>query len=161
MGYPIVDLGTRPDVLGHLRRIEEVIIRAAADIGVTLGRDDEATGVWSGAGKVCAIGVKLIRARVTLHGFALNCATDLSWFDAIVPCGLAGRGVASLSQLASRSVTVEEMTPVVTARFEEVFAVRFDAVSRSLPIPVGSPGSTMPDLASTAPSGARTATPVP
>jgi lipoyl(octanoyl) transferase len=64
-----------------------------------------------------------MRMRVSLHGFALNCTTDLSWYDAIVPCGLAGEGVASLSQLAGRAISVEEMAPIVTRRFEEVFGL--------------------------------------
>jgi lipoyl(octanoyl) transferase len=137
VGYPILDLGTRPDVIAHLRRIEEAVILACRDVGVSLGRDPEATGVWAGPRKVCAIGVKLTRARVTLHGFALNCATDLSWFDAIVPCGLADRGVVSLSELAGRPVTTAEMAPLVAARFEEVFGRRLvpappDVVARVL-----------------------------
>jgi lipoyl(octanoyl) transferase len=129
VGYPILDLGGRPDVIAHLRRIEETVIRAGADIGVPLGRDAEQTGVWAGGRKVCAIGVKLTRARVTLHGFALNCTTDLSWFDAIVPCGLADRSVTSLSELAGREVTVDEMVPLVAARFEEVFGLRLERAS--------------------------------
>jgi lipoyl(octanoyl) transferase len=124
VGYPILDLGPRPDVIAHLRRIEEAVILAAADVGLTLGRDPEATGVWAGDRKVCAIGVKLTHARVTLHGFALNCTTDLSWFNAIVPCGLEDRGVTTLSELAGRDVTVEEMAPLVAARFESVFGLR-------------------------------------
>jgi lipoate-protein ligase B len=75
---------------------------------------------------VCAIGVRLMRMRVSLHGFALNCTTDLSWYDAIVPCGLAGEGVASLSQLAGRAITVEEMAPIVIRRFEEVFGLSLE-----------------------------------
>jgi lipoyl(octanoyl) transferase len=124
VGYPILDLGTRPDVIEHLRRIEEAVILACRDVGVEVGRDPQATGVWSGRRKACAIGVKLTRARITLHGFALNCTTDLSWFDAIVPCGLADRGVVSLSELAGRPVTVAEMAPLVSARFEQVFRRR-------------------------------------
>jgi lipoate-protein ligase B len=126
VGYPVVDLGVRPDVIAHLRRIEEAVIRAAGDVGVELHRDPEATGVWIGERKVCAIGVKLTHARVTLHGFALNCTTDLAWFDAIVPCGLADRGVATLSELAGREVTVGEMAPIVARRFAEVFGLRLD-----------------------------------
>jgi lipoyl(octanoyl) transferase len=121
VGYPILDLGRRPDVIAYLRRLEEVVIRACGEAGVEVGRDPAQTGVWAGDRKVCAIGVKLARARVTLHGFALNCETDLSWFGAIVPCGLPDRGVASLSQLAGRAVTVEEMAPVVARHFEDVF----------------------------------------
>jgi lipoyl(octanoyl) transferase len=133
VGYPIVDLGARPDVIGYLRRVEEVVIRASREIGVELGRDPSATGVWAGDRKVCAIGVRVSRARVTLHGFALNCTTDLSWFDAIVPCGLTDRSVTSLSELAGREVTVDEMAPLVSRHFEGVFGIRL----RAAPIEVG------------------------
>lgn len=133
VGYPIVDLGTRPEALGYVRRLEEVVIRAAADVGVTVQRSDVQTGVWSGDRKVCAIGVRLMRMRVSLHGFALNCTTDLSWFDAIVPCGLGHTGVTSMSELAGREVSVEEMAPLVTQRFAEVFDIRFDHEERSWP----------------------------
>jgi lipoyl(octanoyl) transferase len=123
VGYPIVDLGHRPDVIGHLRNIEEVIIRACREVGVELDRDASATGVWAGDRKVCAIGVRVTRARVTLHGFALNCTTDLSWFDAIVPCGLADRSVTSLTRLTGREVTVREMAPLVARHFADVFGL--------------------------------------
>ena len=124
VGYPIVDLGPGGDVVGYVRRLEEVIIRAGADAGVPgLDRNPVNSGVWAGDGKVCAIGVRVSRARVTLHGFALNCTTDLSWYEAIVPCGLADHGVTSLSDLAGRKVTVEEMAPLVVAAFEDGFGV--------------------------------------
>jgi lipoate-protein ligase B len=126
VGYPIVHLGTRPDVIRYLRNLEEVIIRACADLGVEVGRSDEHTGVWAGDRKVCAIGVKTTRGA-TLHGFALNCTTDLAWFDAIVPCGLSDRGVVSLSELAGREVTVSDALPLVAARFEQVFDRRLSA----------------------------------
>ena len=121
VGYPIVDLGVKPDVIRHLRMLEEVVIRAGRDIGVELHRDPERTGVWAGDAKVCAIGVRLTHARVTLHGFALNCDVDLQWFDAIVPCGLTDRRVTSLTKLAGRPVPVEEMTPLIVRHFEDVF----------------------------------------
>jgi lipoyl(octanoyl) transferase len=120
VGYPIVHLGPAPDVIRYLRDLEEVIIQTCADLGVVVGRSERFTGVWAGDRKVCAIGVKTTRG-VTLHGFALNCTTDLSWFDAIVPCGLIDRGVTSLSDLAGRRVTVEEALPLVAERFEAVF----------------------------------------
>ena len=110
-------------MIAHLRKIEEVIIRAAADVGVELHRDPDATGVWSGDRKVCAIGVKLTHARVTLHGFALNCTTDMSWFHAIVPCGLHDRTVTTMTALAGREVTVVEMSPLVTKHFEDVYGL--------------------------------------
>jgi lipoate-protein ligase B len=126
VGYPIIDLGSKPDVIAYLRKLEEVVIRACRELGVELHRDPEATGVWSGGQKVCAIGVKLLQARVTLHGFALNCTTDLFWFDAIVPCGLADRSVTTLTQLAGRTITVEEVQPLVIRHFEEVFGTAFE-----------------------------------
>ncbi len=139
VGYPVLDLGVKPDVIAHLRRIEEAVILAASDIGVDLHREPEATGVWSGDRKVCAIGVKLTHTRVTLHGFALNCTTDLAWFDAIVPCGLADRGVATLSELAGREVTVAEMTPIVERRFADVFGLRFQPAPADVAMPAEVP----------------------
>jgi lipoyl(octanoyl) transferase len=128
VAYPILDLGTSPDAERYLRQLERVVIDAAGDIGVELDRrDDVQTGVWHGDDKVCAIGVRLLRARVTLHGFALNCDTDLSWFGGIVACGLRGHGATSLSELAGRRVTVEEMRPLVERRLAEVFGLRFGA----------------------------------
>ncbi len=121
VGYPIIDLGTKPDALGYVRRLEEIVIRAAADVGVALHRSDVQTGVWSDERKVCAIGVRLMRARVTLHGFAVNCTTDLSWYDAIVPCGLANEGVASISGLAGRRITVADLTLPILRHFERIF----------------------------------------
>ena len=133
VGYPIVDVGPRPDALRFVRRLEEVLILAASEVAVELHRSDVQTGVWSGERKVAAIGVRLMRMRVSLHGFALNCTTDLSWYDAIVPCGLADEGVTSLSELAGRAVTVEEMAPIVARRFEEVFDLRFRTQEREWP----------------------------
>lgn len=134
VGYPIIDLGSRPEALGYVRKLEEVVIRSAADAGVPLHRSEVQTGVWSGERKVCAIGVRLMRMRVSLHGFALNCNDDLSWFDAIVPCGLGHTGVTSLSELAGREVTVQEMAPLVTRRFEEVFDVRLPPADHDWPV---------------------------
>jgi lipoyl(octanoyl) transferase len=135
VGYPVFDLGARPDAMRYVRDLEEVVISAAADVGVALHRSDVQTGVWSGSRKVCAIGVRLMRMRVSLHGFALNCTTDLSWYDAIVPCGLADEGVDTLSHLAGREVTVEAMAPIVARRFEDVFGVAFGPGGEAWPSP--------------------------
>jgi lipoyl(octanoyl) transferase len=121
VGYPIVSLGQEPDVIRYLRMVEEAVIRACSDLGVTAERSARGdTGVWVGDRKLCAIGVRVSRS-VTLHGFALNCSTDLSWFRAILPCGLPDRGVTSLTELAGRPVSIEEARPVVARRFAEVF----------------------------------------
>jgi len=122
VGYPILHLGSRPDVIRYLRRLEEVIIRSAGSFGVGCGRNEVNTGVWTGRSKVCAIGVRTSRS-VTLHGFALNCETDLSWYEAIVPCGLQGYGVTSLSEQSDVRITVEDALPVVRDAFATVFEV--------------------------------------
>jgi lipoyl(octanoyl) transferase len=124
VGYPILDLGERPDVMAYVHGLEEVVIGACADAGVpALGRNPVNSGVWAGDRKVCAIGVRVQRMRWTLHGFALNCTTDLSWYDAIVPCGLSDEGVTTLSRLAGREITVEEIKPLVSSRFADVFGL--------------------------------------
>jgi lipoyl(octanoyl) transferase len=124
VGYPILDLGPTPDAAAHLRRMEEVVIRSAADVGIELHRrPDVQTGVWAGDLKACAIGVRLMRARVTLHGFAVNCNNDLSWFDGIVACGLPDHGVTSLSELAGRPITVGDIEPVVERHIAEIFGL--------------------------------------
>jgi lipoyl(octanoyl) transferase len=135
VGYPIVDLGSRPDVVGYVRQLEDILIRAAGAAGISgLGRNPANAGVWAGDRKVCAIGVRVTRARVTLHGFAMNCTTDLRWFDAIVPCGLTDTGVATLSGVAGRTVTVEEMIPLVAREFEAVFGLQLDPAEGALPV---------------------------
>jgi len=139
VGYPIIDLGPKPDATGYLRRIEEVVIRVAADLGVALRRrPDVQTGVWAGDRKVCAIGVRLMRARVTLHGFAINCDTDLSWFGGIVACGLRDHGVTSLSELAEREVTVREVRPLVVDHLDEVFGLTLGAAPTPEALGLGS-----------------------
>jgi len=126
VGYPIVDLGRRPDLAGFLSRMEEMIIAVGADLGLDLSHDPLQAGVWSGSSKVCAMGVRLTRWRVTSHGFGLNCDTDLTWFDAIVPCGLADRSVTSLSEVAGRTVTVADVRPLVHRSYEEAFATTLE-----------------------------------
>jgi len=71
--------------------------------------------------------VRLMRTRVTLHGFAINCDTDLSWFGGIVACGLPDNGVTSLSALTGREVTVGEVRPIVRRALAEVFDLAYDA----------------------------------
>lgn len=132
VGYPIVHLGPEPDVIRYLRMVEEAVIRACADLGVLAERSPRGdTGVWVDDRKVCAIGVRVGRS-VTLHGFALNCSTDLSWFGAILPCGLEDRGVTSLTELAGRPVSVDEARPAVARRFAEVFGRRLEPFTGDL-----------------------------
>ncbi|MFZ4515791.1 MAG: lipoyl synthase [Acidimicrobiia bacterium] len=138
VGYPIVTLpegrdGMR-DVVAYLRRVEDALIAALADLGVAAGRNDGYTGVWVGDEKIAAIGVKVARGR-TRHGFALNVAPDLAMFGHIVPCGIADKGVTSLQQLLGADTpSMQTVVEVVTARFAEHFGydevVRADVVWR-------------------------------
>jgi lipoyl(octanoyl) transferase len=126
VGYPILHLGARPDAVAYLRGLEDAVIRTGAALGVELHRrDDVQTGVFAGDDKVCAIGVRLMRTRVTLHGFALNCDTELSWFDGIVACGLPDNGVTSLSALLDRDVTVDEVRPIARRALADVFGLDY------------------------------------
>src|SRR5579871_6894533 len=113
VGYPIVALDQPIDVVGYVRLIEEALIRTSAEAGLSTGRVPGRSGVWvPGNGqpdrKVAAIGIRVARG-VTMHGFALNCDNDLSWFGRIVPCGIADASVTSLSAELGRPVTVTDM----------------------------------------------------
>jgi lipoyl(octanoyl) transferase len=127
VGYPILGLGSRPDAVDYLRRLEDAVIGICADVGVASERRaDVQTGVWVGDDKICAIGVRLMRARVTLHGFALNCETDLSWFRGIVACGLPEHGQTSLSDQLGRRVGVADVLPLAERHLAEVFDLSFE-----------------------------------
>jgi len=124
VGYPIVDLKPdRCDVHRYVRDLEDVLIRTASDYGITAGRIDGLTGVWVGDEKLAAIGVRIAR-WITSHGFALNVSTDLDYFKLIVPCGIAERGVTSLSRLLGRQVAVDEVAARVAGNFAKVFGLK-------------------------------------
>ena len=111
VGYPIIRLGEPVDVVAYVRAVEEALIRACADFGVTAGRVEGRSGAWVTGGpgpdrKIGAIGIRVARG-VTMHGFALNCDCDLSWFGRFVPCGITDAGVTSLSAETGRVVTVQ------------------------------------------------------
>ena len=121
VGYPILEIPTeRRDVHRYVRDLEEVMIRACADYGISAGRIKGMTGTWVGTEKVGAIGVRIAR-WVTSHGFALNVANDLSPFSLIVPCGIVGHGVTSLSRLLGREVPVQEAAVRLAAHVAAVF----------------------------------------
>ena len=122
VGYPIIDLKPdRCDVHRYVRDLEEVLIRVAADYGIAAERMRGLTGVWVSGEKVAAIGVRIAR-WITSHGFALNVTTDLDYFNLIVPCGIADRGVTSLSRLLRRPVDRAEVEDRVIQRFTDVFS---------------------------------------
>jgi len=164
VGYPILKLPRPVDVIEHVRRLEDAMIRACADFGLESTRIEGRSGAWvlgdpveqrtglgglsldfdprledeefdarlngpeyapSNAGqrgedrKLGAIGVRVAKG-VTMHGFALNCDPDNTWFDRIVPCGIRDAGVTSLSNELGRTVTVAEVLPVVEKHLREV-----------------------------------------
>jgi lipoyl(octanoyl) transferase len=117
VGYPIVRLAEPLDVVGYVRRLEEMLIITCADFGVTGERVAGRSGVWvtdPPARKIAAIGVRVARA-VTMHGFALNVDCDLTAYDRIVPCGIADAGVTSLRKETGKPVTVTEVAGRISA----------------------------------------------
>ena len=121
VGYPILELPTdRRDVHRYVRDLEEVMIRACAEYGITAGRIAGKTGTWVGTEKVGAIGVRIAR-WVTSHGFALNVSNDLAPFALIVPCGITGLGVTSLSRVLGREVAVGDAAGRLATHVAAVF----------------------------------------
>lgn len=120
--YPIFNLARHgKDLHRWLRNLEETMIETCASYGLESRRFPPHTGVWIEDRKVAAIGIK-VKRWVSIHGIALNCSNDLGVFDLIVPCGIQGYGVTSLSEASGRRITVEDVKPVVRASFEHVFA---------------------------------------
>ena len=120
VGYPIMALGDRYDVIRYLRNLEEVLIRTARDLGIDARRDPDHTGVWVGDNKIGAIGVKITRG-ITMHGFAFNVTTDLSMFQGIVPCGIEGRWVTSVEAETGTKHPVREVGTIAVSHLSEIF----------------------------------------
>jgi lipoyl(octanoyl) transferase len=134
VGYPIIDLGAiRRDVHWYVRMLEEVMIRASAEFGISAFRTAGKTGIWVESGateeKLAAIGVHLSR-WVTSHGFAYNVATDLRNFELIVPCGIANRKATSLEKLLERRVERDEVAPKLAQNFAAVFGFKQEDLAR-------------------------------
>ena len=141
VGYPILNLAAiRRDVGWYMRQLEEVLICATADLGLTAGRRAGMTGVWventasreaDRLEKLAAIGVHLSR-WVTSHGFAYNVSTDLRYFDLIVPCGLHGKRATSLERLLGRTVPSKEVANGIVKHFGELFAREIKNIPRTV-----------------------------
>jgi lipoyl(octanoyl) transferase len=137
VGYPIIDLRPdRCDVHRYVRDLEQVMIATAAAFGVDATRVAGVTGAWVGSNKLAAIGVRISR-WITSHGFAFNVATDLAHFGLIVPCGIADRGVTSLSNLLGRAVGQDEVEGAVIRSFADVFDRHVAELPASVDIPSG------------------------
>ncbi|TMI61836.1 MAG: lipoyl(octanoyl) transferase LipB [Bacteroidetes bacterium] len=129
VGYPILDLEKfYTDIGKYLRNIEETIILTLADYEIEAGRSPGETGVWIDADikgkerKICAIGVRTSR-WITMHGFALNVNTDLSFFGNIIPCGIQDKQVTSIEKELGRKIDYEEAKEKVKKNFAKVFDV--------------------------------------
>jgi len=127
VGYPILDLENfYTDIGKYLRNLEEVIILTIAEYGVKGERSSGETGVWITPGiagkerKICAIGVRCSR-WITMHGFALNVNTDLSYFNNIIPCGIQNKQVTSIEKELGHKVDYEEVKQKIKLNFEKVF----------------------------------------
>ena len=124
VGYPIFDLQQhRQDLHWYLRQIEQVLIDALGEMGIDAGRNPPHTGVWVGSRKVASIGVHA-RQWVTWHGFALNVSTDLSYFDVMVPCGIAGVEMTSVSRELGRLIDLSTVSGHVIDAFAAGFGFR-------------------------------------
>ena len=131
VGYPILDLDNFfTDIHRYLRTLEEVIILTLKDYGLKGDRYPGFTGVWLDpedpfrARKICAMGVRASR-WVTMHGFALNVNTDLSYFGNIVPCGIDDKGVTSLEKELGRPLDIDEVKEKIITHMAEQFGMEF------------------------------------
>jgi lipoic acid synthetase len=123
VGYPIFGVPALTggfDAVGHVRRLEDMLIATLADLGVHAWAEPGYTGVWTSQGKIGAIGVR-VRQGVSSHGFALNVDPDLAYFSNIVPCGIADRPVTSLRGLLSDPPTMEDVVTALITHAERVF----------------------------------------
>ena len=130
--YPIIRLREPVDVVAYVRALEEAMIRTCAEFGVTAVRVAGRSGAWIPGDpgrpghpdrKVGAIGARVARG-VTMHGLALNCDCDLSWYDRIVACGIRDAGTTTLSAETGRRITVAEVTPVLERHLAEALGYR-------------------------------------
>jgi len=121
VGYPIIKLSDwKEDTHEYLRALEEVLILTCSEYGLNAERNSKYTGVWIGNRKITAIGVKISR-WVTMHGFAFNVNTDLSYFGGIIPCGIRDKDVTSLKRELGKEVDLTEVKKSIVSNFEKVF----------------------------------------
>jgi lipoyl(octanoyl) transferase len=125
VGYPIVRLAKPTELVGFVREIESALIATCLELGLAVTRVEGRSGVWvvdnKGERKIAAIGIRVARG-VTMHGFALNVEPDLSAFEAIIPCGIEDATVTSLTIELGRSISIDEVLPVVEKYMYESLA---------------------------------------
>jgi len=121
VGYPIIDLNEwKKDTHEYLRALEEIIIKTCGHYGLNAGRNPEFTGVWIEDRKIAAIGIK-VRHWITMHGFAFNINTDLTYFTGIIPCGIKDKDVTSLKKEINQRINLEEVQKILLDNFRILF----------------------------------------
>jgi len=121
VGYPIINLSQwNEDTHKYLRGLEEVLIQTCSEYGLKSERNPKFTGVWLKDRKIAAIGIKVSR-WITMHGFAFNVNTNLSYFDGIIPCGIKDKEVTSLSRELGKNIDLNDVKKIITEKFMEVF----------------------------------------
>ncbi len=131
VGYPILALPEPYDVIGYVRRVEQLMLDVCHDLGVDAVRveNDGRSGVWIQPGdgrpdrKIGAVGLRVAKG-VTMHGFSLNCDNDLGWYDRIIACGIRDASATTLSRELGRQVTVAEVLPYVERHLDELLALQ-------------------------------------
>lgn len=121
VAYPIINLRQfKPSIRWYVHTLEQTVIEACRQMSILNATTTKDTGIWVDDKKICAIGVHGSR-YVTTHGIGLNCSTDLKWFEHIVPCGIEGKGVTSLSEQLGRTVSITEATGALLESFSKIF----------------------------------------
>jgi lipoyl(octanoyl) transferase len=137
IGYPILHLPSPMDVVSHVRRLEDVLIGICADFDLETARVKGRSGVWVLDSvedrKIAAIGVRVAQG-VTMHGFALNCDNDLTWFDRIVPCGIRDAGVTTLSNELGIDISVMDVADRAEFHLHRVFGTLAQELSRDMTV---------------------------
>jgi lipoate-protein ligase B len=124
VGYPIIDLHNyKMSISWYMHALEEVIIRSLDKFGISADRKDGLTGVWVEDEKIAALGVRISR-WVTMHGFALNVNTDLTYYDSIIPCGIFDYGITSLEHILGEKQNISKIKSILSAVFLDVFQLK-------------------------------------
>ena len=124
VGYPIMDLHNyKMSISWYMRALEEVIIRSLDKFGISADRKDGLTGVWVEDEKIAALGVRISR-WVTMHGFALNVNTDLTYYDSIIPCGIFDYGITSMEHILGGKQNMSKIKSILSAVFLDVFQLK-------------------------------------
>ena len=154
IAYPVLDLNHyQKDLHKYLRDLEEVLMLTVKQFGITAERKTGLTGIWVKDEKLASIGIRMSK-WITIHGSALNVATDLKLFDNIIPCGIMDKSVTSMSKLLGYTIDIEDVTPVYVNSFADVFGIdrvdkrldKFLKESKIYPLKVGQRNALMAEM---------------